>query len=52
LRGHDGKTTVSCIEVFSLPGGRAVEWLARVALPLLRVGFARSLRALATIAEA
>jgi Polyketide cyclase / dehydrase and lipid transport len=52
LSGHDGKTTVSCIEVFSLPGGQATEWLARLALPLLRAGLARSLRALAAITEA
>ena len=52
LTGHHDKTTVACIEVFSVPGGRAVEWLARLALPLLRASFARSLRALATIAEA
>jgi hypothetical protein len=52
LRGHDGKTTVSCIEVFSLPGGRVTESLARIALPFLRVGLARSLRGLAAIAEA
>ena len=52
LTGHDDKTTVCCIEVFSLPGGRAIEWLARLALPLLRVGFAASLRALGAIVEA
>jgi hypothetical protein len=52
LTGHDDKTIVSCVEVFSLPGGRPVEWLARLALPLLRAGFARSLRALAALAEA
>jgi hypothetical protein len=52
LTGHDGKTTVCCIEVFSLPGGRAIEWLARLALPLLRAGFASSLRALGAIVEA
>lgn len=51
LTGHHDRTTVSCIEVFSLPGGRAVEWLVRVALPLLRAGFAHTLRALAAIAE-
>ena len=38
--------------LFSLPGGRAIEWLARLALPLLRVGFAGSLRALGAIVEA
>jgi hypothetical protein len=52
LSGYDGKTTVSCVEVFSLPGGRAAEGLARLVLPLLRAGFASSLRALAAIAEA
>lgn len=51
LTGHDGKTTVSCTEVFSIPGGRAVEWLARLALPVLRAGFASSLRALREIVE-
>jgi hypothetical protein len=52
LMGHDGKTTVACTEVFSVPGGRPVESLARLALPALRAGFASSLRALAAIAEA
>ena len=52
LIAHDGKTTVCCIEMFSLPGGRAIEWLARLALPLLRAGFASSLRALGAIVEA
>jgi uncharacterized protein YndB with AHSA1/START domain len=51
LTGHDGKTTVRCVEVFSLPGARVTELLARVALPVLRVGFASSLRALKAIAE-
>jgi hypothetical protein len=52
LAGDQGKTIVSCIEVFSMPGGRAVEWLVRLALPALRVGLASSLRALGAIAEA
>jgi len=52
LIGHDGKTTVSCTEVFALPGGRVAEWLGRLALPLMRAGFARSLRAFGAIAEA
>jgi hypothetical protein len=52
LTEHNGKTTVSCTEVFNLPGGRLVEWLARLALPALRAGFASSLRTLAAIAEA
>jgi hypothetical protein len=52
LTGRNGRTTVSCTEIFSLPGGRAVEWLARLALPVLRVGFAGSLHKLREIAEA
>jgi hypothetical protein len=52
LQGHDRKTTVSCIEVFSVPGGRPVEWLARLAMPALRIGLARSLRALSAVVEA
>jgi hypothetical protein len=52
LLGHDGKTSVSCTEAFSIPVGRPVEWLARLAMPALRVGLARSLRALGAIVEA
>lgn len=52
LTSHDGKTTISCTEVFSLPGGRAVEWLAGLLLPIMRAGFAHSLRRFAAIAEA
>ena len=51
LTGHDGNTTVRCVEVFSLPGGRVTELPVRVALPVLRAGFASSLRALKAIAE-
>jgi hypothetical protein len=51
LLGHDRKTTVSCTEVFSIPGGRPVEWLVRLAMPALRLGLARSLRALSAIVE-
>lgn len=52
LMGHGERTTVSCIEVFSIRGGRLVEWPGRLALPALRAGLARSLRALSAIAEA
>ena len=52
LTGHHDKSTVACTELFSVPGGRAVESLVRLALPFLRAGFARSLRTLAAIAEA
>jgi hypothetical protein len=51
LLRRDGKTIVSCTEVFSVPGGRPVEWLARLAVPALRVGFARSLQALSAVVE-
>jgi hypothetical protein len=52
LLGHDGKTTVSCTEVFSIPGGRPVEWLVRLTVPALHVGLARSLRELGGVVEA
>jgi Polyketide cyclase / dehydrase and lipid transport len=51
LLGRDGNTTVSCTEVFSIPGGRPVERLARLAVPALRLGLARSLRALGVIVQ-
>jgi hypothetical protein len=51
LLAREGKTIVSCTEVFSVPGGRPVEWLARLAVPALRVGLARSLRALRAVVE-
>jgi hypothetical protein len=51
LTGDKEKTSVSCIEVFTTPGGRPVEWLVRLALPALRAGLARSLRALGALAE-
>jgi polyketide cyclase/dehydrase/lipid transport protein len=52
LTGQDGKTKITCVEAFSLPGGRAVEWLAGLLLPIMRAGFAHSLRRFAAIAEA
>jgi hypothetical protein len=52
LTGHDGKTTVSCIETFAVPGGRLVEWPVRLALPTLRAGLTSSLRALGEIVAA
>ena len=52
LTSYDGKTTVACTEVFSVPGGPLVDRLARLAVPALRAGFARSLRRLAGIAAA
>jgi hypothetical protein len=52
LEEHNGRTTVLCTELFTLPGGRVVEWLGRLAMPVLRAGFVRSLRALAAVTEA
>jgi Polyketide cyclase / dehydrase and lipid transport len=51
LTGQGEKTIASCIEVFTTPGGRPVEWLLRLAQPALRAGLASSLRALGAIAE-
>ena len=50
--GHDGKTTMSCIETFAVRGGRLVEWPVRLALPALRAGLTSSLRALGEIVAA
>ncbi len=52
LRGHAGGTTVECTELFTVPGWRLGEGLATLALPILRAGFAGSLRALADVAAA
>jgi Polyketide cyclase / dehydrase and lipid transport len=52
LTGHDGRTTVSCIETFAVRGGRLVEWPVRLALPALRAGLTSSLRALGEIVAA
>ena len=51
LQGHERGTTVTCVELISVPGGRAADALVRLALPLLRAGYSRSLRAFAVIAE-
>ncbi len=47
-----GSTTVTATELFDLPGGRPVEALIRLVLPLMRVGFRASLRQLASLAQA
>jgi hypothetical protein len=46
-----GTTRTTATEIFTVRGGKPVEALARVVLPLLRIGFRRSLRRLAAIAE-
>lgn len=50
LGGPDG-TTVTCTELISTPGGPLIDPLVRLALPLMRAGFARSLHSLAALAE-
>jgi len=52
LEGHAGGTTVTCTEVFTVPGGPVGQLLARLALPALRAGFARSLDDFAALAAA
>ena len=39
-----GGTTIRCTELFDLPGGPVTETLARLALPIMRLGFRQSLR--------
>jgi hypothetical protein len=51
LEPHDAGTRVTATEIFSLPGGKPVEAIVRLGLPLMRAGFRRSLRGLASIAE-
>ena len=49
LRGHKIGTTVSCVEVFDLPGGRLLDPVGRLLLPVLRQGFHISLTKFARI---
>lgn len=51
LEPHHGGTRVTATEVFSLPGGKPIEAIVRLGLPLMRAAFRRSLRGLTTIAE-
>lgn len=46
------QSRVSCTEVFDLPGGRPVESLAALLLPLMRLGLRSSLRTLDRIIRA
>ncbi len=51
LRSEDaGRTTVSCTELFDLPGGRLTEAVAGLTLPIMRRGFASSITALGRLA--
>lgn len=47
----DGRCSLTAIEVFDLPGGAPAEFLARLALPLMRTAFTRSLRGLARLSR-
>ncbi|GAA1836746.1 SRPBCC family protein [Microlunatus capsulatus] len=52
LHGDATRTEVSAVELFTVPGGPLPNRLARLVLPLMRVGFRQSLRQLAAVAEA
>ncbi len=52
LSGDAEHTRVRAVEVFTVPGGPLPNRLARLALPVMRLGFAASLRQLAAVAEA
>jgi hypothetical protein len=51
LTDEGGRTRVSCTELITVPGGAPVNAVVRAALPLLRAGFAVSLRRFAAVAE-
>ncbi len=44
-------TTITCTEMITVPGGRLVEPLVRLLLPVMRRGFQGSLRTLAGLVE-
>lgn len=51
LTAVEGRTRVRATELFTVPGGGPVNALVRLALPLMRAGFASSLRRFAAVAE-
>ncbi len=51
LQGHQTGTSVTAVELFTLPAGTITEPLARLLLPVLRRGFAVSLRRFAAVCE-
>jgi hypothetical protein len=46
---RDGGTTIRCTELFELPGGQLTESVARLLLPIMRLGFRQSLAKLAAV---
>ena len=52
LRRSGVRTEVRAVELFTVPGGPLPNRLARLVLPLMRLGFRQSLRQLAGVAEA
>ncbi|CAA9315306.1 MAG: hypothetical protein AVDCRST_MAG61-2461 [uncultured Friedmanniella sp.] len=51
LSGDADRTTVRATELFTVPGGALTNRVVSLALPLMRVGFALSLRRLAAVAQ-
>ena len=51
LQGHAGGTTVTCVELFNLPLAPVTERVGQLLLPVLRGGFAVSLRRFAAVCE-
>ncbi|HEV2927891.1 MAG TPA: SRPBCC family protein [Propionibacteriaceae bacterium] len=51
LRGHETGTTVSCVELFDLPGGRLLDPVGRLLRPVLQRGLGASLKKFAAVCE-
>jgi hypothetical protein len=51
LSERSGTTRVSCTELVTVPGGPLTNTLVRLMLPLMRVGFDKSLTQLAAVTE-
>ena len=52
LHAAPGGTDVRCTEIFDVVGGAVPTRLARLLLPIMRIGFARSLAALGRVSRA
>ena len=51
LSGDASRTTVRATELFTVPGGALTNRLVGLALPVMRVGFAQSLKQLAAVSS-